>query len=172
MEDDKSRKISFSEAIEKVSPVPKTVSSDQKSSRGAQKAVILTSSPYKSKLEVRAIQKVRNKPAKKELFPKDIKCTKKIKKQKVEKVEKVKKIKKKPMNEKKGLQKKKKTEDLPSTSEKTARTNSDSWYCPLCQEEKFLSMIMCKQCKTWFHEECLGIEKGDKLDACHWCTDT
>lgn len=86
--DDKSRKISFSEAIEKVSPVPKTVSSDQKSSRGAHKAVILTSSPYKSKLEVRAIKKVRSEPAKKELFPKDIKCTNKIRKEKVEKLKK------------------------------------------------------------------------------------
>ncbi|XP_026814282.1 uncharacterized protein LOC113554578 [Rhopalosiphum maidis] len=61
-----------------------------------------------------------------------------------------------------------KLKNIPSTSKNVGNV---SWYCPLCQEEKIIDIVMCKKCSIWFHEECLGLNRGDTFEECHWCTE-
>lgn len=49
---------------------------------------------------------------------------------------------------------------------------TDSWYCPLCNEESQKDMRCCARCKTWAHEECLGYSPSDDEEyICGSCED-
>ncbi|XP_026819139.1 uncharacterized protein LOC113557788 [Rhopalosiphum maidis] len=139
----------FLKVIEEISPIPKTQrDTNAKPKKSAQKAIVLTSSPYKNLLESTKIDGVKTKNKK-------IEKSKELEKKKI-------------LNEQGSHHKKKKLKNIPSTSKNVGNV---SWYCPLCQEEKIIDMVMCKKCSIWFHEECLGLNRGDTFEECHWCTE-
>nr|CAI5825176.1 unnamed protein product [Callosobruchus analis] len=37
-----------------------------------------------------------------------------------------------------------------------------SWFCRACDEERVSDMRLCNRCKTWYHEDCVGLTKQDK----------
>lgn len=158
----------FLKVIEEISPIPKTQrDTNAKPKKSAQKAVVLTSSPYKNLLESsRAQQTIKKGPPKKKLFSAAKIDGVKTKNKKIEKSKELEK--KKILNEQGSQHKKKKLKNIPSTSKNVGNV---SWYCPLCQEEKIIDMVMCKKCSIWSHEECLGLNRGDTFEECHWCTE-
>ncbi|KAF0754293.1 HTH psq-type domain-containing protein, partial [Aphis craccivora] len=139
---------SFTKVLLEVSPIPKTqqYTKSKRSGRGAQKAVVLTSSPYKNDLQEKSLiatRKINN-------------IT--IKKEKVEKQN----TKRNIFDKKNDKSKKKKVGDIP-TSKGTKAGVKENWYCPLCRENNQLDMIMCPQCSVWFHEDCLGLQPKDEF---------
>ena len=46
-------------------------------------------------------------------------------------------------------------------------SDSDPWYCVLCDEERKETMIRCKLCETWIHQSCAGgIPPNFRYDRC------
>lgn len=124
--------------------------------------MILTNSTYKNELDEWTKYKLEG--TKKNIFSTGKNSNKEAKK--VCNKFTIKNIKEEKQKKKENPLKKFKKEDLPSTSKNTDNSN---WYCPLHDEEKIINMIMCKQCLTWFHEECLGIGPDDEFTFCHCC---
>lgn len=146
---------SFTKVLLEVSPIPKTqqYTKSKRNGRGAQKAVVLTSSPYKNYLQEKSLiatKKINN-------------IT--IKKEKIEKQN----TKRKIFDKKNDKSKKKKVEDIPTTSKGAKAGVKENWYCPLCRENNQLDMIMCPQCSVWFHEDCLGLQPQDEFLLCIQC---
>lgn len=47
----------------------------------------------------------------------------------------------------------------------------ESWYCPVCHEDKVLDMRRCLICEVYFHELCVGLTKNDKEKfVCPYCS--
>lgn len=42
------------------------------------------------------------------------------------------------------------------------KKKNESWYCYLCQEDAMKDMRLCVMCKTYVHEECVGLSSADK----------
>lgn len=139
--------------IDKLSPVPKGGRKyQQRKSKGAQKALILTSSPYKNDLE----------ESKQKQAEKDIrKQAKTIVRNVFSKGgdSKNKRIKKVGNAGPSGIGgKKKKLEILPKTEKVDIEFNKELWYCFLCNEEHIEDMVRCLVCNQWAHEMCAGCE--------------
>lgn len=41
-------------------------------------------------------------------------------------------------------------------------TTKESWFCKLCNEDRVADMRLCNTCKSYVHEECVGLTKNDK----------
>lgn len=66
-----------------------------------------------------------------------------------------------------------KPEETASTSKAIASTSKavikhheekiaeESWYCKLCNTDEKLDMRLCSACKTWYHEQCMGLTADD-----------
>lgn len=44
----------------------------------------------------------------------------------------------------------------------TKNRKKESWYCKICREDAMKDMRMCFVCRTYVHEECVGLTKDDK----------
>lgn len=42
------------------------------------------------------------------------------------------------------------------------KKKNESWYCYLCQEDAVKDMRLCVMCKSYVHEECVGLSSADK----------
>lgn len=154
--------------IESISPIPKPRIKSKKAAK-AQKAAILTSSPYKTQLEL----------------AKELQLTQeKIRslKEKLEKIKSKTSIKK----EMKDSDKKKKTSiqknltklglggnsenitsstfmNCPSTSKQPSvviQVQQQDWYCFICETNQIEDMIQCQNCNLWVHDACAGVKRG------------
>lgn len=68
-----------------------------------------------------------------------------------------------------------KDDDVPTTSKSfknswNSTSKKDDWYCPACKDSRVMDMRQCLQCKTWYHEECLGLTEMDSDFECPNCT--
>ncbi|KAJ2940839.1 hypothetical protein O0L34_g10097 [Tuta absoluta] len=114
----------------------------------------------------------------KNTFHKNTKAKKLEKEKNVKKVcnetnHKKKKIISKTKKTKKGeIQDKRKTSSIVISKDiKTKKTKNASWYCQACNEERISDMRQCQKCKTWYHEECVGLTKEDvEQFLCPGCT--
>jgi len=112
--------------------------------RKAEKATILTSSPYKNMLEEKAKSKSKSDKiaASKELhWP----TPKRIKKSKSENTVEI-----------------QHTQSTGKNKQKKAKTN-EVWFCCVCKMEKKRDMRQCMTCSAWMHDECIGVTKKDKM---------
>lgn len=50
-----------------------------------------------------------------------------------------------------------------ATCSGVATPRKESWYCPLCKEDKQKDMRQCTVCQTWVHEECCGLMAKDVI---------
>lgn len=180
-------------SIEEISPLPKTAKnisgSKVRSTLNVQKAVILTSSPYKNRIQLAQ-----------EL---------KLAKEKVKELQ----MKLKPISEKLTVKKisqevADKTSDLPtkSTTKAPTRKNTkqkqskeavvlkenpklsfinqagtssqsdmiieilpEDWFCSVCEENVIEDMVQCLLCGEWVHESCAGSKAKIKKFICHKC---
>lgn len=133
--------------LEQISPLPTPATQKQqrRQSKGAQKAMVLTESPYKNDLEtkkktcVNRVQKKRDKPAPK----------------------------------KKVQPPKKKLQVGPQTKEAVVEVevNEEEWYCFMCDQSLVEDMVKCDLCYKWSHERCAGanFDKGMIGFICDLC---
>jgi ribosomal protein L37AE/L43A len=69
-----------------------------------------------------------------------------------------------------GKKKKMATASDPGCGNKKAkRTEVDSWFCDMCQQEFVEDMVRCMTCNKWFHETCAGVKKGRERFFCFAC---
>lgn len=162
-------------SVEALSPIPKPNPKSKKIG-GIQKATILTSSPYKTQLELaKELQLTQEKL--KELKAKMGKSKPKLS---------VKKEKKSPKKNKKNVKTSVGSHGNPSSasSNNTALLNiassskvpnvvieveSQEWYCFLCEANRVEDMIRCQNCKLWVHESCAGVKNGPQTFVCVSC---
>nr|CAH7760069.1 unnamed protein product [Callosobruchus chinensis] len=128
-------------SLDEIAPLPKAKEEYSRKYKGIQRAVIITSSPYKDELQ-QSMEKHKCKPKKvplKEIinvipkpFPKKAKIVLS------------------PVM----------ASDAPETS----------WFCSECKTEDQIEMIQCLQCHTWFHCKCVGVGPKKKMFKCASCT--
>lgn len=53
----------------------------------------------------------------------------------------------------------KKSSNFPSTSR---AADSEIWLCSICNEDFVADMRACASCRSWVHEECVGLTNKDK----------
>nr|CAH7758128.1 unnamed protein product [Callosobruchus chinensis] len=131
----------LSTSLDEIAPLPKAKEEYSRKYKGIQRAVIITSSPYKDELQ-QSMEKHKCKPKKvplKEIinvipkpFPKKAKIVLS------------------PVM----------AGDAPETS----------WFCSECKTEDQIEMIQCLQCRTWFHCKCVGVGPKKKMFKCASCT--
>lgn len=72
---------------------------------------------------------------------------------------------KKPRKVVKSFTKKKETrsgQETDRTKKRDTNISQDEvWYCQACKMERIADMRQCKQCRIWYHEECVGLTKED-----------
>lgn len=150
--------------VAELSPIPVGTQKHQKrKEKGAQKAQVLTLSPYKTELEI----------AKEKRTVTELKKNKKvIVKRKLLTEKKEKSVKKQKMVDKKGTSrnKGKMEEPGPSTSCTISLRESD-WFCFLCNETRIEDMVQCEKCMQWSHETCAGYSttEGERRFVCDLC---
>lgn len=50
------------------------------------------------------------------------------------------------------------------------KRQTEIWYCFICKEDRMLDMRLCVLCCRYVHEECVGLDRGDKSKfVCHEC---
>lgn len=131
-------------SIAEVSPLPNaTKKYSDRIKKGAQKAVVLTESPYKNDLEEKHIQK----------------------KRKDEKIKKKKEIVKKNVF---GKENKTSTKSQ-QPSNIIIESNIEDWFCTLCKESVIEDMIQCTICKKWVHEMCADMTQNKDVYVCDLC---
>lgn len=169
-----SPKKSFIRNLLEISPLPRRdVSTDRGQNRrgrgrpklGPQKAVVITSSPYKQQLVLAREEK-------------------NMKEEEKEKKRKARDEKKKSIEDKKttlGENKTLKTRSNPKKiklegekgREKEKNINCDlnesTWYCTVCEETYEENMIRCMTCKSWVHTTCAGVKESLKKYICPLC---
>lgn len=131
--------------LNQLSPLPKpTKKHNKRLSKGAQKATVITSSPYKNELEEKI--KIKENKENKTKANKDKQNEKKASVKKNVFVDKDDGKTKSPLSKKS------------KTSEKNViiEVNDNEWYCFLCCESVVEEMIQCSLCKKWAHEKCTG----------------
>lgn len=134
--------------IDAISPIPTCSKHLSKPARrGAQRAVVLTSSPYKRDL-IAAKDRRR-----KTTSPKSTKgkgrsgCTNK-------------RLRTTPADN---------APTTSHTSDVTIEVGQDDWFCSVCEESVIENMVQCLQCRTWVHETCAGVKSGLKRFLCVEC---
>lgn len=161
-------------SIEQISPVPKPKKLKNKTSSGAQKAKLLTSSPYKAELQMaKDLQAAQEKVRELKMKMGKTKPKITIKKEKKDKIEKKSSgSKKKPVSVKRNLQSAI-TSCLPTTSDQSGvvlEMNKEDWFCSVCEETSVEDMVKCTVCQTWAHERCTRLTKsGLKYYTCLDC---
>ncbi|KAB0803436.1 hypothetical protein PPYR_00406 [Photinus pyralis] len=129
------KRSSLKVSIAEISPIPRpTKKHDTRIRKGAQKAAILTESPYKKELELKQKEK-----EKKEEKSRSNKQKAAAKKEKVNK----------NIADKENVK--------PKQPVIIIETNEEDWYCSLCNESIIEDMIQCMQCRKWAHEMCAGV---------------
>lgn len=123
-----------------LSPVPCI----KKVTKGTKPTIEITSSPYKSEIEVKVnINKKKPVP--------DLKSIK----------------------TEKGVNKNIKRRNTDETcKKKKVKKIKESWLCKLCKEDREENMIQCKKCKAWIHDLCAGVENKIKKYICDICVQT
>lgn len=130
--------------IQELSPIPSSssscVRSKRKMSKGATKAVVLTSSPYKK--ELLAAKEKKKIKDEKSAYNK-AKRALKLQNEETMSVDQPEKKKKKimPIRPKEAV---------------------GDWYCKICEEKSIEDMIRCLRCNQWVHEMCAGVKPGKK----------
>lgn len=51
-----------------------------------------------------------------------------------------------------------------------SKKSKDSWYCYICNEDRVADMRLCFLCKTYVHEDCVGLTKEDTDKVCTQCS--
>lgn len=134
-------------SVKQISPLPQITKQGKRLSKGAQKAEILTSSPYKSNLEEK-----RKAVAKKlEKFKRKLSLS-------IDTVQ---------PSSSGNLQKKSRKKTCQRKIESSK--SEESWYCFICGEDRKEDMVQCQKCNTWVHEKCAGNYKIDKVFFCNTC---
>ena len=135
-------------SVKQISPLPEvTVKQGKRLSKGAQKAEVLTSTPYKRQLEER-----REATTKKlEKFKRKLSASFETSETQ-NNIKPERKSRKKVCQNKVGSQK-----------------NVESWFCFICGEDRKEDMVQCQKCRKWAHEECVGNYKKDIVFFCGTC---
>ena len=146
--------------IQKISPLPKGSKRYQtQRTKGAQKAMLLTVSPYKKQLEAsKQFQAQKNNTNAGKIVKNVFSTTQINKRKKNFKSEEV-----EPRAGPSGLQKSKKNLKI--------IVNKNEWYCFLCCEANIEDMVLCQKCSRWAHESCAGFsgETFKRSFVCDLC---
>lgn len=145
--------------VGEVSPLPQpTAKQGKRLKKGAQSAELLTSSPYKNRL-----QEVKAKKAL--LIQKKLKSNES-----------------RPRCSSKQPRKVTTPVVHPSTSHQTeglhpglldgveVQVQADDWFCFLCEQTVLEDMVQCTACNKWAHEQCAGISKQEIAFVCDFCS--
>lgn len=139
--------------IEKLSPLPKvTRKYEERKKKGAQQAMVVTWSPYKTDLEIS-----KEAQAKKETKRRAKTIASNVfSKEKDEKRANIVRIEKAGPSGKGG--KKKMSENVSSIGKVDIVFDNEEWYCFLCNETNIEDMVRCPVCNQWAHEKCAGCD--------------
>lgn len=166
--------------IESISPIPRP--NNRRRLAKSQRALILTSSPYKNDLELAKKLQVAQATVKELKMqiakdtPKDQKLLQpSVKKRKLNTTRSTTKedpssaITAKVLAHNLGLHQ-------PSTSTQGDKPvdievglQGDDWYCYICEEKFVEDMVQCLVCASWVHESCAGVKSGLKHFVCIDC---
>lgn len=166
-------------SIKTISPLPKSITKGKRSSN-VQKAVVLTSSPYKNSIQLtHELQIAREKV--KEIQRKMKPLTKKVeaKKNLTGKFNKKTSLKQKEPK-KTDVCKEEEAEQLPNLgvlnqagtsaqSDILVEIDSNEWFCSVCEETAVEDMVQCLLCGKWVHESCAGSKQKIKKFVCSNC---
>lgn len=168
-------------SIEDISPFPKPSPKYQKrKSKGAQKAVVLTSSPYKSDLE-EAKQKQEGKLSKQKGKGTVKKIFSRAKSKASDEIQQAGPSQEgKLPSDNKFAKNSEKQQAGPSNKYERAHRlkicknidivlNESEWYCFLCQMCNIEDMIQCQICNKWAHEACAGTDIKNRTFLCDFC---
>ncbi|KAK9700579.1 PHD-finger [Popillia japonica] len=128
--------------IQQISPIPSNSNCGKiKKAKGATKAILLTSSPYKEEL----LSAKERKRAQEERTAGN-KAKRALK-----------------------LLQKETPENPPAKKKKLNKQATEDWYCHICEEKSVEDMIQCLNCKVWAHDKCAGVNSGKKQFFCPEC---
>lgn len=133
--------------LKEISPLPKQSKTlATRKLRGAQKAVLLTSSPYKDTLEgkqnkvtEREKTKTSNETQKRKTF--NLTTERRVSKRKL----------------------KFDNETI------VIDVNENDWYCIVCEDTCIENMHQCQMCKKWAHDSCAGVQEKTRNYVCCLC---
>jgi hypothetical protein len=133
-------------SLGEISPIPDKLS-PERSLNKAQKTIVITSSPYKQRLEEAENKNKKNKKVKKETTTK-----------------------RRLQNHAPKKSARAKLSFSLEVSEKSRPSSGkESWFCGICGNDIKEDMIQCLLCKEWVHENCAGVRKRIKVFYCENC---
>lgn len=65
-----------------------------------------------------------------------------------------------------------KSKEIVPKKKSLKQKKEESWYCRACQKDRVADMRLCVMCKSYLHDECLGLTEEDKIDGyiCPYCS--
>jgi hypothetical protein len=158
-------------SIEVLSPLPRPTKKKGRPTSTAQKAVVLTSSPYKNELQLAQELKLAREKVKE--LQKKLSSGKITAKKAVGANDTLPKQSSKSAGSSKRPTKQAVILNAASTSKQDdiiIEVQSEDWFCSVCEESSIEDMVQCLLCDKWVHEKCAGSKKKIQKFVCSNCS--